>query len=118
MSVCLSTINISFAYGLLILFTQIGTLLTRLDKLSTEQDVQFRTLGNDSSQQMAALDSKTRSMVEELKTSLKSYRVVEEGEREKMEARLTSLIDKSRIHYDTTNVSRCLEFKIYSLLSL
>ena len=82
-----------------------GTLVTRLDKISTEQDMQFRTLGKDSSQQMAALDSKTRTMVEELKMSLKSYKVVEEGEREKLEAKLTGLIDKSRLHYDTTNVS-------------
>jgi len=80
--------------------------MTRLDKLGTEQDVQIRTLSSDSSQQMAVLDSKTRSMIEELKTSVKSYKVVEEGEREKLEAKLTGLIDRSRIHYDTSNVSR------------
>ena len=83
---------------------QFNTILGRLEKLGIEQEMQIRSVGSDSSHQVSALDSKTRSMIEETRSALKSYKVIEEGEREKLEARVFGLVDKSLAHRDTNIV--------------
>jgi hypothetical protein len=89
----------------LFLFFQYSTILGRLEKLGVEQELQIRSVGSDSSYQVSALDSKTRTMIDETRAMLKSYKLIEEGEREKLEARLIGLVEKSLAHRDTTIVS-------------
>ena len=77
----------------------------RLDKSHTDQELKIRHMEGDSTNQLSALDNKTRSLMEEMKMAIKSSRALEEGEREKLEMRIITVMEKAFIQRDGRVVS-------------
>ena len=80
--------------------------------------MKLQHLEGDTGQQMATLDSRTRSIIDDLKNTLSMYQSNSEAEREKMETRLLSNIERISAAKDSLIVrieSSCITGKIYSL---
>ena len=65
-----------------------------LDRNSSEQKMKLQHLEGDTGQQMSMLDSKTRSLVDDMKNTISTFQAHQEGEREKLESRLFGHIEK------------------------
>jgi hypothetical protein len=50
--------------------------------------MKLQHLEGDTGQQMSMLDSKTRSLVDDMKNTISTFQAHQEGEREKLESRL------------------------------
>ncbi|XP_013411484.1 protein FAM81A [Lingula anatina] len=72
----------------------------RLDKVNIEHTLKIKHMEGDSSQQLSHLDTKTRALFEELRHTLTASKAVEEAEREKMESRLFTHLDRSSTSRD------------------
>ncbi|XP_069137003.1 protein FAM81A-like [Argopecten irradians] len=72
-----------------------------LDRYVGEQKMKMTHLEGDHGQQLALLDGKTRTMIDDLKNSFHIFQTNTEGEREKLESRLYSHIDKISQAKDT-----------------
>ncbi|XP_033750803.1 protein FAM81A-like [Pecten maximus] len=72
-----------------------------LDRYVGEQKMKITHLEGDHGQQLALLDTKTRTLIDDLKNSFHIFQTNTEGEREKLESRLYSHIDKISQAKDT-----------------
>ncbi|KAK3098260.1 hypothetical protein FSP39_017666 [Pinctada imbricata] len=64
------------------------------DRNSNEQKLKLQHLEGDTGQQMASLDTRTRSLVDDLKNNLAIIQSHSDAEREKLEAKLMSTLEK------------------------
>ncbi|XP_048736253.1 protein FAM81A-like isoform X2 [Ostrea edulis] len=64
------------------------------ERVASENKMKLQHLEGDTGQQMATLDSRTRSIIDDLKNSLALYQSNSDGEREKLEARLMSNLER------------------------
>ena len=79
--------------------------------------MKLQHLEGDTGQQMATLDSRTRSIIDDLKNTLSMYQSNSEAEREKMETRLLSNIERISAAKDSLIVrieSSCITGKIFT----
>ncbi|XP_052098447.1 protein FAM81A-like [Mytilus californianus] len=72
-----------------------------LDRSSSEQKMKLQHLEGDTGQQMSILDSKTRSIMDDMKNMINQFQAHQEGEREKLESRLFGHIEKISAAKDT-----------------
>lgn len=62
--------------------------------MASENKMKLQHLEGDTGQQMATLDSRTKSIIDDLKNTLNMYQVNSDAEREKLEARLLSNMER------------------------
>ncbi|XP_064609737.1 protein FAM81A-like [Liolophura sinensis] len=74
---------------------QILQVLNQLDRSSSDNKIQLQQVEGGTNHQLTLLESKTKSQVEDLRNNLSTYHITEEAEREKLEARLLSSIEKA-----------------------
>ena len=72
-----------------------------MDRTNNESKIKIQHLEGDTGQQMAMMDGRTRSLIDDLKNSFHIFQTNTEGEREKLESRLYSHIDKISQAKDT-----------------
>ncbi|XP_071168279.1 protein FAM81A-like [Mytilus edulis] len=72
-----------------------------LDRNTSEQKMKLQHLEGDTGQQMSILDSKTRSVTDDMKNMINQFQAHQEGEREKLESRLFGHIEKMSAAKDT-----------------
>uniref|UniRef100_A0A8W8HS32 Uncharacterized protein n=1 Tax=Magallana gigas TaxID=29159 RepID=A0A8W8HS32_MAGGI len=66
------------------------TVQNNQDRMASENKMKLQHLEGDTGQQMATLDSRTKSIIDDLKNTLNMYQANSDAEREKLEARLLS----------------------------
>ncbi|ELU06030.1 hypothetical protein CAPTEDRAFT_149793 [Capitella teleta] len=71
-----------------------GDILGRLDKWSSQCEIQIRHVENESGQNINALDSRTRLQLEEAQREIGQLKSSEVNEREKLEMRISTTLDK------------------------
>ncbi|XP_062597003.1 protein FAM81A-like isoform X2 [Saccostrea cucullata] len=64
------------------------------DRIASENKMKLQHLEGDTGQQMATLDSRTRSIIDDLKNTLTMYQSSSDTEREKLESRMMSNIER------------------------
>jgi hypothetical protein len=74
--------------------------------VASENKMKLQHLEGDTGQQMATLDSRTRGIIDDLKNTLALYQSNSDGEREKLEARLLSNLERISGAKDSLIVSR------------
>lgn len=62
--------------------------------MASENKMKLQHLEGDTGQQMATLDSRTKSIIDDLKNTLNMYQANSDAEREKLEARLLSNMER------------------------
>lgn len=62
--------------------------------MASENKMKLQHLEGDTGQQMATLDSRTKSIIDDLKNTLHMYQANSDAEREKLEARLLSNMER------------------------
>lgn len=62
--------------------------------MASENKMKLQHLEGDTGQQMATLDSRTKSIMDDLKNTLNMYQANSDAEREKLEARLLSNMER------------------------
>lgn len=77
----------------------------KIDRMMTEQQLRLRHVEGDSSGKIVSLDNKTRQLIEETRTTMNTFKAMEEGEREKLETRLLSHTDRLNNTRDVRLVS-------------
>jgi len=80
-------------------------LTSAIERLHTEHSVQLQHVQSGAVQQFTGLDNKTRSLADELKAALQSVRLSEQGERDKLEARLLTQLERTTSHSNTRMVT-------------
>jgi len=103
----------SFVYSVIHPSLQIREVTSLFDRSLTDQFRQVQSLEAGTSQQIAGLDSKTRSTTDGMKAAMLSYRQTELAERDKLEARLLQHIDRLMSQRDDRLV--CIYLYIYAL---
>ncbi len=84
---------------------QLNDLLLKVERSTTDYQIKIRGIEGDTGQQMTSLDSRTRSMIEETKSAMNSYKLLEETEREKMESRISTHLERVNGMRDVKAVS-------------
>ncbi len=69
-------------------------------------ELQLKHVESDSSQQVTKLESRTRSLAEDTRNQLSAQQLKQDGEREKLETRLTTGLQRSLVERDNRLVSR------------
>ena len=87
------------------LLFQIAEVLSKLERVNNETTINLRHLEGGSSQQISNLEGKTMSMIDDTKTKVKSLKAQEESERDKLEMRLNTHLDRSSNKLETRVVS-------------
>ena len=77
----------------------------KLERTSTEHHIQLRHVEGDSSGKITSLDNKTKQLVNETRNTIDKFKLMEEKEREKMEARLVNHLDRMNSSRDIKTVS-------------
>ncbi len=90
-----------------------------MDKVSGESRIKLQHLEGDTNTHLTMLDSKTRQMIEDLKNTVTTLAATSESERERMEQRIISLIEKSSGAQNMQIVSYlcCILLRVLSLSS-
>lgn len=70
------------------------TVQNHQDRMASENKMKLQHLEGDTGQQMATLDSRTKSIIDDLKNTLNMYQANSDAEREKLEARLLSNMER------------------------
>lgn len=70
------------------------TVQNNQDRMASENKMKLQHLEGDTGQQMATLDSRTKSIIDDLKNTLNMYQANSDAEREKLEARLLSNMER------------------------
>lgn len=70
------------------------TVQNNQDRMASENKMKLQHLEGDTGQQMATLDSRTKSIIDDLKNTLNMYQTNSDAEREKLEARLLSNMER------------------------
>ena len=76
----------------------------KLDKVYAEHELQIKHMESDSSMKVTTLDAKTRALIEEMRQTLRTYQANEQGERDKLEARLIGYVDNATRQHDVKMV--------------
>lgn len=80
---------------------KISQLAAKIDKLVGEQTMQLRRVEGDSTHQLSSLEANTRQLIQETRSQVNTYKSMEAGERDKLEARLMALIERSNHDRDS-----------------
>lgn len=70
------------------------TVQNNQERMASENKMKLQHLEGDTGQQMATLDSRTKSIIDDLKNTLNMYQANSDAEREKLEARLLSNMER------------------------
>ena len=62
----------------------------KIERMMTEQQLRLRHVEGDSTGKISSLDTKTRQLIEETRTTMNTFKLMEENEREKLETRLVN----------------------------
>lgn len=86
--------------------------------MASENKMKLQHLEGDTGQQMATLDSRTKSIIDDLKNTLNMYQANSDAEREKLEARLLSNMERISAAKDSlivrTKINGCMNDKCMS----
>lgn len=86
--------------------------------MASENKMKLQHLEGDTGQQMATLDSRTKSIIDDLKNTLNMYQANSDAEREKLEARLLSNMERISAAKDSlivrTQINGCMNDKCMS----
>jgi uncharacterized phage infection (PIP) family protein YhgE len=74
--------------------TRMRDLTNALERIHSEHLMKLQHIESGAVQQFTGLDSKTRSMADDVKTALHTVRVAEQGERDKLETRLLAQMER------------------------
>ncbi|CAH1796182.1 unnamed protein product [Owenia fusiformis] len=90
---------------------------SHFDKSAAEQTIMVKHVEGDTSQQLSILDNKTKSMFEDVRGSVNTMKVIEESEREKLEARLMGWLDRNSAAREARleKIERKLEDRLVSV---
>lgn len=69
------------------------SLTGNVDRTTSEQKMKLQHLESDTSQQMAQLDSRTRQVIDDLKSNINTYQHHADVEREKFEQKLSAALE-------------------------
>ena len=84
---------------------QTSDLVGRLDKWTSQCEIQIRHVESESGQGLSALDARTRLLLEETHREVGQLKSAELNEREKLEMRISSTLDKLMQQRDIKHVS-------------
>ena len=89
----------------------------RLDKWASQYEIQIRHVETESGQSLSALDVKTRMLLEEMQRALAQFRSAEVAEREKLEMRMSSQLERLLHQRDARMVGLITAVMLWPLLT-
>lgn len=92
----------NYEYSILL---QIVAVSNQQDRVNSEQKMKMTHLESDTGQNIAGLDNRTRSLIDDLKNTVHVFQAQSDSEREKLEARIHSSLDKLSQAKDNAIVS-------------
>lgn len=87
---------------------QIHSVSSALERTNSEHSMHMQHIQSGATNQLSGLDVKTRSITEELKTAIHTSRSAEQLERERLEARVMTHIDRALVQVESQLVSEDL----------